>query len=57
MSATRTPFARLGLAAAMAASLSIAAAPAFAQQPATPRAVDPLERFGDFNDNAFNPFR
>ncbi|MBK9083085.1 MAG: invasion associated locus B family protein [Rhizobiales bacterium] len=41
MSATRTPFARLGLMAAMAASLSIAAAPAFAQQPATPRPAAP----------------
>ena len=25
--------------------------------PATPRAVDPLDRFGDFDDDAFNPFR
>jgi hypothetical protein len=27
------------------------------QIPATPRAVDPLDRFGDFDDDAFNPFR
>ena len=26
-------------------------------QPATPQAVDPRERFGDFSDDAFNPFR
>lgn len=28
-----------------------------AQVPATPRAVDQLDRFGNFDDDAFNPFR
>jgi hypothetical protein len=27
------------------------------QVPATPRAADPLDRFGNFDDDAFNPFR
>ena len=47
----------LGLVATPPADATAAEPPPPAQQPATPRAVDPLERFGDFNDSAFNPFR
>lgn len=47
----------LGLVATPPAAESEATAEPQALQPATPRAVDPLERFGIFDDDAFSPFR
>jgi hypothetical protein len=47
----------------LAQALGLAATPAEpssqpeTQTPATPRAIDPLDRFGVFDDDAFNPFR
>lgn len=47
----------LGLVATPPADATAAEAQPQVPQPATPQAVDPRERFGDFSDDAFNPFR